>query len=59
MNDLEDYGEILEMYRKVDEQKQREFAYFLRFCAQRLEEGSSVEEIWNEWCEIFGLEVNT
>lgn len=31
---------------------QDDFAVFLRYCAERLEQGASVQEIWSEWQEI-------
>ena len=29
--------------------KQDDFVSFLRYCAERLQQGASVDEIWNDW----------
>ena len=52
MNDMETYGEIRAMYLAADERKQQELVSYLTYCAERLKEGASVQEIWNEWQEI-------
>ena len=52
MTDLETYGEIREMYMNADERKKQEVLSFLCFCAERLKEGATVPEIWNEWQEV-------
>lgn len=48
-NDLEIYGELLSHYKSAG--NQNEYVFFLRYCAKRLNEGASVETIWNEWTE--------
>jgi len=48
-NDLEIYGELLNSYKSAS--NQNEYLFFLRYCAKRLNEGSTVETIWNEWTE--------
>lgn len=52
MNDLEAYSEIQAMYLAADERKKQELVSFLCFCAERLKEGATVQEIWNEWQEV-------
>ena len=51
MNDLEAYGEIQAMYLAADEQKQQKLVSYLTYCAERLKEGGSVQEIWKGWLE--------
>lgn len=52
MTDMETYGEIQTMYLTADERKQQELISYLTYCAERLKEGASVQEIWNEWQEV-------
>lgn len=42
--------EIEQMYMNAG--NRNEFVYYLYFCAERLNEGATVEEIWNEWQEV-------
>ena len=48
-NGLELYGELLTGYKSAG--TQGEYVFFLRYCTKRLNEGASVETIWNEWME--------
>ena len=51
-NDLEMYGELSNAYQSVENEGGHEcFIFFLRYCANRLEQGASVQEIWNVWKE--------
>lgn len=49
MKDMENCGELLALYQEADEQRQEDFGRFLRYCAEHLQEGESVQEIWNGW----------
>lgn len=49
MNDLEAFGEIQAMYLAADERKKQELLSYLCFCAERLKEGATVQEIRNAW----------
>ena len=49
MTNSETYGEIQAMYLAADEGKQQEIVSYLSYCAKRLKEGATVQEIWNEW----------
>lgn len=49
-NDLELYGELRATYQSIEhEGKQEDFISFLHYCADRLEKGATVQEIWNDY----------
>ncbi len=51
-NDLEVFGELRNAYLSIENDGDREcFMVFLRYCADRLAQGASVQEIWKEWRE--------
>lgn len=52
-NDLEIYDELRNAYLSIGNDGDRKcFMFFLRYCAERLEDGASVQEIWSEWQEV-------
>ena len=51
-NGIEAYVELRATYSAiVDEGEQERFISFLRYCAERLEKGDSVQAIWSDYLE--------
>ena len=50
MANMKGFDKIQDMYVYAEYiGKQDDFVSFLRYCAERLQQGASVEEIWNDW----------
>ena len=57
VNDLELYGKLKTAYLSIENEGEQEcFISFLRYCDERLEQGASVQEIWNSYQKMNGKE---